>query len=165
MSSSTTHVWLPSSARAVLLDGFVPVPRGTQAAAPQALSWPVKDPGDVLDYIVGIAPALAGDTGDGIASVSVQITPSNAGDLVLNTIAISGTQAVLWLAGGFFGTNYAVTLNISTTNGRTLARTILLPVLALATVIAPPGALLASNGMPLTDQNGSPIIASPGTLA
>jgi hypothetical protein len=114
---------------------------------------------------VGIAPAVAGDAGDGIASVSVQITPSNAGDLVVNTIALNGTQAVLWLAGGFSGTTYAVTMNIATTNGRILARTVLLPVLALATVSAPLAALLASSGTPLTDQNGNPIIASPGTLA
>ena len=38
MPTTATHVWRPSGARRVVLDGFVPVPRGTIPAAPTPLA-------------------------------------------------------------------------------------------------------------------------------
>jgi len=158
MSTPAAHVWRPSCARVVKLDGFVLVPRGTPAAAPALASWPIKDPADVLDYQFEIAAALAGNAGDGISSLDVAIAPNSPGDLVLDSCMADGTAAVLWLSGGQSGTIYTVTLTISTTNGRTLSRSVLLPVLSLADPPVSPDALLTDSGAPLTDQNGNPIL-------
>jgi hypothetical protein len=49
MPTPATHVWKPSNARTVVLDSFIPVPRGSTALAPPPLNWPAKDPADVLD--------------------------------------------------------------------------------------------------------------------
>jgi hypothetical protein len=158
MSTPAGHVWQPSCARVVKLDGFVPVPRGTPAATPALASWPIKDPGDVLDYQFDIAAALVGNPGDGIASLDVAIAPNNPGDLVLNTCMADGTAAVLWLSGGQSGTIYTVTLTIATTSGRTLSRSVLLPVVSLADPPIAPDELLTNTGAPLTDQSGNPIL-------
>jgi hypothetical protein len=160
MPTTAAHVWRPSAARTITLDTFVPVPRGTTAAAPAPLSWPLKDPGDVLDYQFDIAPALIGNDGDGIATLDVSINPSATGDLSLNSMAADGARAVLWLASGQAGTTYDVTLSIGTEAGRTISRTVLLPVVALATPSAAPAVLTNESGSPLTDSNGNPVAAA-----
>jgi hypothetical protein len=68
MSTPATHTWIPSHARVVTIDSFIPVARGTTAVAPPPLNWPTKDPGDILDYILDIGPAIVGNDGDSIAS-------------------------------------------------------------------------------------------------
>jgi hypothetical protein len=161
MPTPATHVWVPSSARTLRLDAFIPVPRGTAATAPAPLSWPAKDPGEVLDYQFDIAPALIGNPGDAIATLDVTIAPANPGDMTLTGASADGTAAVLWLSGGQAGTTYTVTLNISTCNGRTINRSVLLPVLALSSPPAASAALQTDTGAPLTDQSGSPIILGP----
>ena len=158
MPTPAAHVWVPSCARVVKLDGFVPVPRGTPAAPPILASWPAKDPKDVLDYRFDIAAALVGNPGDGISVLDVALSPNNPGDLVLNSCWADGTAAVLWLAGGQLGTTYTVTLTISTTIGRTLSRSVLLPVATLSSPPMPAGALVTDAGVPITDQNGNPIL-------
>ena len=160
MPTATTHVWRPSSARTIVLDNFLPVPRGASALAPTPLSWPVKDPADVLDYQLDITPALAGNDGDVIASIEAAVSPSVPGGLVISKVAADGAIAVLWLESGMHGTTYAVTLSIATINGRCIQRTILLPVLALSTPPVPDSAIQTENGTPVTDQMGSPVIAS-----
>lgn len=158
MPTPATHVWVPSCARVVKLDDFVPVPRGTPAAAPSLASWPAKDPNDVLDYRFDITAALVGNPGDGISSLDVTISPNNPGDLVLNSCWADGAAAALWLAGGQTGTTYTVTLTISTTIGRTLSRSVLLPVLALSCPPVQADDLVTNTGAPITDQNGNPIL-------
>ncbi len=158
MPTPAIHVWRPSSARTVQLDAFVPVPRGTVAAAPPPLSWAAKDPAEILDYQFDISPALLGNPGDAIADLDVVIAPANPGDLVLNSALADGTVAVLWFAQGFAGTTYTVTLTIITTNGRTINRSVLLPVLALSSAPVAAAALQTAGGTPLTDQNGNPIV-------
>lgn len=158
MSSAASHVWRPSSARIVSLDSFVPVPRGTTAVAPAPLSWPAKDPADVLDFQFDISNAVVGNPADSIAALDVAISPDAPGDLVLNLAAIDGTSAILWFAGGQAGTTYVVTLAISTANGRAVTRSVLLPVLALSTPPVPTTALLTNAGSPVVDQNGNPIV-------
>jgi len=157
MATPAQPVWRPSHARAVLLDSFVPVPRGAAALAPPPLSWPAKDPADILDYQFDIAPALIGNDGDGIASLDVAIAPAGPGDLALVSAAADGTSAVLWLSGGQAGVNYAVTLGIVTRNNRVLSRVVRLPVLALSAPALPDIVLLAGPQEGLTDQNGNPI--------
>lgn len=158
MTTTAIHISKPSSARRVVLDAFIPVPRGTTAAAPAPLNWPTKDPSDVLDYEFDIAPALIGNEGDSIATLDVSITPDNPGDLVLNAAQADGTQVVLWLAAGQANTVYTITILLTTTSGRTLQRSILLPVLALSSPSLPDDAVDVTAGVVLTDQNGNPIL-------
>jgi len=161
MSTTTTpatHVWRPSNARRIVLDGFAPVPRGTVPTAPPPLSWPAKDPSDVLDYEFDVAAALVGNEGDAIAGVNVVISPSASGDLTLNSSAADGTKAVFWFAAGQSGTVYVVQITIVTTNGRTIGRAVYLPVLPLASASATATALTTESGTTITDQNGNPIL-------
>jgi hypothetical protein len=160
MPTPATHVWKPSNARTVVLDSFIPVPRGSTALAPPPLNWPTKDPADVLDYQFDISPALVGNDGDAIATLDVTIEPANPGDLVLNSATTDGALAIVWLSGGQSGAIYTVNLVITTVNGRTINRTILLPVLYLSVPPIPPNALITDTGVVLTDQNGNPVITT-----
>jgi hypothetical protein len=161
MPTTATHVWRPSSARVLLLDSFVPVPRGSVAVALPPLSWPAKDPADVLDYQFDISAALVGNDGDAIASLDVTISPDAPGDLTVTASSADGAAAVLWLAGGQSGTTYTVTLVIGTLNGRAVQRSVLLPVLALSTPAAGVADLTDATGAPVTDQNGNPLVLAP----
>ncbi len=159
MPTTASHVWRPSAARTITLDAFIPVPRGTTATVPSPLSWPLKDPADLLDYQFDIAPALIGNDGDAIATLDIAIIPSNSGDLALTATAADGTRAVLWLSGGIPGTTYTVTLTIGTQAGRTVARSVLLPVATLAVQPSAAVPLTTEAGTALTDSNGNPILA------
>ena len=161
MPTTASHAWIPSVARLITLDAFVPVPRGTAPLPPATPSWPLKDPGDILDYQFDVAPALIGNDGDTIATLDVVIFPANPGDLTLTSMAADGTRAVLWVSAGQAGTTYLVSLTIGTQAGRTIARSVLLPVAALANPPLPADPLLTSAGTPLVDQNGNPILAAP----
>jgi hypothetical protein len=158
MSTTASHVWKPSVARVIEVDGFVPGPRGVPAVALATPSWPAKDPADVLDYQFDIAPALTGNAGDGVATLDVSITPANVGDLSLASAAADGSRAVVWLQGGLAGTTYTVTLTIGTQAGRTLSRSVLLPVLALATAAPTSDTLTTDTGATLTDSSGNALL-------
>jgi hypothetical protein len=160
MSSTVNHVWKPSNARVVTIDSFVPIPRGAAAIAPPPLNWPTKDPGDVLDYILDIGPAIVGNDGDGISTLAVNVAPSNPGDITIQSTTADGSRIILWLSGGQAGTIYTVTFTITTTNGRTLHRSVLLPVVLLSVPPVPPNAISTQAGVILTDQNGNPILSS-----
>ena len=160
MPTPASHVWKPSNARTIVLDCFIPVPRGSAAVAPPPLNWPTKDPADVLDYQFDVSPALVGNDGDSIATLDVSIEPANPGDLTLNSAMTDGPVAVLWLSGGQSGTVYTVSLAIGTVNGRTINRTILLPVLYLSVPPVPSNALVTDAGIVLIDQNGNPVLIS-----
>ena len=84
----------------------------------------------------------------------MSILPTATGDLALSTSDADGDQAILWLTGGQAGTNYSVTVSVTTNSGRSIVRTIYLPVIALS-VTAPSGAALTDqSGAALTDQTG-----------
>ncbi len=155
MGTPAQFVWQSSTARVVTPDGFGPFPRGTWQTFPVPLSWPVKDPGDTLDYVVDFSRALAGDTGDTIATLDVATSPNNSGDLAVNSTRVDGDRAVLWLSAGFSGTTYSVTVVVMTNSGRTISRTIGLPVLTLSTP--------APFGTDITDQTGAPLTDQTGT--
>ncbi len=144
----------------VTVDGFGPFPRGTLQTAPTPLIWPVKDPGDVLDFIIDYSQALAGDGGDSIATLDVSITPNAVGDLSLSTSRVDGTQAILWLGAGVAGITYAVTIAIGTNSGRSISRTVSLPVAALSGPSAFTNALVTEAGVPLTSQSGAALTTS-----
>ena len=158
MATVATHVWRPSGARVLTVDGFVPGPRGVPARAKAPPTWPAKDPADVLDYQFDIAPAFSGNDGDAIATLDVAISPAEAGGLSIASTAADGSRAVLWLQGGVAGRIYAVTLTLGTQAGRTLSRTVLLPVLALATDMAVVSVLTTDAGDVLTDANGNALL-------
>jgi hypothetical protein len=120
MSGQVTHVTKPSRARRLVLDGFIPRPRGLAAVAPPMLRWPVKDPQDVLDYEFDIGPAVVGNSGDEIANVTVTVSPANPGDLTVSSTTADGSIVVLWLSAGQTGTTYVITLLVTMMSGRTL---------------------------------------------
>ncbi len=161
MPTPATHSWQPSTARIVVVEGFGPYPPGVLQTQPPALIWPVKDPGDTLDYILDLSDALAGNDGDAIATLDVSIAPNNTGDLTLQSSSADGDQAILWLTSGVAGTTYAVTAVIGTNSGRIFSRTVSLPVEALAT---PPSSgsnvITDQSGAPITDQAGAPLTTS-----
>jgi hypothetical protein len=160
MSMTINHVWKPSNARLATIDSFIPVPRGTAGTAPPPMNWPTKDPGDILDYILDIGPAIVGNDGDGIATLSVSLSPSNPGDLVVQSTTADGSRIILWLSEGQAGTIYTITFGITTINGRSLHRSVLLPVCLLSVPAIPPNALITAAGVALTDQNGNPVLSS-----
>jgi hypothetical protein len=157
MTTPASHLWRPSNARYVQIDGFVPTPRGPQIPPAQALAWPAKDPGDTLDYVFDVTPALTANPGDAISTLDVALSPNNPGDLTLVSSAADGPRAVLWLSGGQALTAYTVTVSVTTAGGRTLVRSIALPVVALASAPAPGDALLTPAGQALTDPTGTPL--------
>jgi hypothetical protein len=124
------------------------------------LNWPTKDPNDVLDYILEFSPAVIGNDADGISTLDVAISPNAPGDLVVNSTSADGTRAVIWMSAGQAGTVYVVTVLVTTINGRTLQRSILLPVLQLSTPPVPATAIQTSTGLVLTDQNGNPVLSA-----
>jgi hypothetical protein len=136
------------------------VPRGTLQTTAPSLVWPAKDPSDTLDYVFDISCALAGNSGDAIATLDVAISPSNPGDLTLNASSADGDQAILWFSAGFPGTTYAITVYVSTNGGRTIGRTVMLPVIQLATPMVAPNDITDQTGAPITDQNQQPITTS-----
>jgi hypothetical protein len=160
MATLVSHVWKPSKARIITIDSFVPVPRGTTATAPTPLSWPSKDPGDILDYQLDIEPALIGNEGDAIESVDVNVVPSQPGDLSTDNITADGCRIVVWFSSGQAGTTYSVTALVTMASGRTLQRSILLPVVAMSLPSFPINAIETTTFDPLTDQNGNPIVES-----
>lgn len=160
MSTPAAHVWIPSHARVVTVDSFIPVARGTTAVAPPPLNWPTKDPGDILDYILDIGPAIIGNDGDSIATLDVSSSPSNPGDLTIQSSTTDGSRVILWLAEGQAGTVYTLTFAITTVNGRSLQRSVLLPVLLLSIPLIPAAAILTTTGAMLTDQNGNPVLST-----
>ncbi len=72
MITPATHIWKPSTARTVVLDTFIPVPRGSAAIASAPLNWPAKDPADVLDYQFDISPALVGNEAMGLPPLTLR---------------------------------------------------------------------------------------------
>jgi hypothetical protein len=160
MSTLASHLWKPSQARLVSIDSFVTAARGSTAVAPPPLNWPAKDPADVLDYVLDIAPAVTGNDADGIATLDVSVTPSAPGDLVMQNMTTDGTRVVLWFSKGMAGTVYNVTFSIGMQSGRIIQRTILLPVILLSVPNIPEGSLLTMPGAVLTDENGNPILSA-----
>ena len=154
MSTPVAHIWRPSIARRVVLDGFVPVPRGV-SNNPSILVWPAKDPADVLDYELDITAALAGNDTDTIATVDVVTAPT---DLICTTTAADGNLVILWLSAGTAGLTYSVRVTVGTSGGRSIARAIQLPVQSLANSAPPATSLTNGAGAVITDQNGNHIL-------
>lgn len=160
MSTIAAHIWKPSGSRVVVLDSFIAVPRGATFAAPALLNWPAKDPDDVLDYQFDIAPAVIGNDGDGIATLDVTARPDQPGDIEITKVIADGPRAVIWVAAGQPGSVYTITISITTVGGRAISRSVLLPVMALATPAVLQNAIQTSEGFMLTDQSGNPVLSN-----
>ena len=161
MTTPASHSWQPTTARVVVVEGFGPYPPGVLQTQPPVLIWPVKDPGDTLDYIFDVSDALAGNDGDAIATLDVSISPDNTGDLTLQSSSADGDLAILWLSGGIAGTTYAVTVVVGTNSGRIFSRTVSLPVEALATSASSSSNVITDQtGAPITDQSGAALTTS-----
>ena len=160
MPTRATYTWQPTTSRVVVVEGFGPFPRGVLQTQPPALVWPIKDPGDVLDYVFDLSDALSGNDGDAIATIDVSIYPNNTGDLSLQSSSADGDQAILWLANGVAGTTYAVTIVVGTNSGRIVSRTVSLPVEALASPVVSNNVITDQAGAPLTDQTGAALTTS-----
>lgn len=82
------------------------------------LSWPSKDPNEVLDYTLDWAdddtPALvAGET-------IVTFTPSVVeGNVVIDSSSQAGGVTTVWLSGGTAGTACKILHRVTTSAGRT----------------------------------------------
>ncbi len=124
MATLVSHVWRPSTARTLLAN-----------ASP--LLWPAKDPGDVLDYQFDLGPLAAGNEGDVINGVDIDVQPSAVGDLSIDNVAADGLKIILWLSSGKAGTVYLITVQAELASGRTIRRTVSLHVVALSTPPAP----------------------------
>lgn len=86
------------------------------------LTWPDKDPDEVLDYAIEWSDWLAETPTDSLLS-STWGASSPVG-LTTSTPSISGTKTILWLSAGTAGTTYYIANTVVTTQGRTAQRTV-----------------------------------------
>lgn len=96
------------------------------------LSFPVKDPDEVLDFAIDWSDALDGDT---ISSSTWSVDADND-DAVLD-ISVSGhpasftdTTATLWCESGTAGVRYKLYNTVVTAGGRTLQESVYIKVAA-----------------------------------
>lgn len=84
-----------------------------------SLSWPYKDPDEILDYNLNWLDRLAGDTITG----STWIVPTG---LVEDSSSFQDTSTEIWLSGGVLGEKYGVQNRVTTAGGRTFDQTVTL---------------------------------------
>lgn len=84
-------------------------------------TW-TKDPNDVLDYSWDFTEWLSG--GDAISAATVY-TPAG---LTLNSSSFTTSTVTAWLSGGQVGQPYRVTARITTSEGRTVDRSIVVAI-------------------------------------
>ncbi len=82
------------------------------------LSWPSKDPDEVLDYEIDWTDRLI--TGETITTSTFTVA---SGDVVKNSSAFVGPICTVWLSGGTAGTPCEILNRIVTSGGRTYDQT------------------------------------------
>lgn len=89
------------------------------------IAWPAKTPADILDFSLDwrLQMALAAPA-DTLATV-VWTVPD---ELTVESQANTSTVATVWLSGGVAGANYPVACKVTTDGGRTIERTVYLPI-------------------------------------
>lgn len=87
------------------------------------MSWPFKDPGEVLDYQLNWTSRLAGDT----IATSTWVIPAELTKVIDSN---TETTTTVWLSGGTLSTWPDVTNHIVTSSGRTMYQTVSLPIRA-----------------------------------
>lgn len=83
-----------------------------------ALTWPFKDPDEVLDYTIDWSDRLG--EGDAV-DTSTWFVPSG---LTQENEEVTTTTTVLWLSGGTLGQTYTILNRITTTGGRTMDQSV-----------------------------------------
>ncbi len=78
----------------------------------------------------------------------------------MDNVSADGYRIIIWLSAGQAGTTYNVTVKAALTSGRTIQRTLLLPVVAMSMPSVPANSIETTTRDPLTDQNGNPIVYS-----
>lgn len=89
-----------------------------------ALSWPFKDPDEVLDYFIDWTARLAGDT----ISSSLWFIVDDDLTLTIDSNSFTASGATVWLSGGTIGVTYEVTNRIMTAGARTMDQTVKLKI-------------------------------------
>lgn len=92
-----------------------------------ALSWPSKDPGDVLPYEIDWTARLAGDL---IATSLYTLT--DAAGVTIDSQSNTDDTATVWISGGTDGDTAIIVDTITTVGGLTLVETVLLPIISSA---------------------------------
>ena len=77
-----------------------------------SLSWPSKDPGEVLDYQIDWSALLDGDT---IDSSTFDVL---SGSVVVDSSSIDNVTTTVWLSGGTLNETCTVENTIETVIGR-----------------------------------------------
>jgi len=78
------------------------------------LSWPTKDPEEVLDYVVEWAARLDGDT------IDTSTFFVAAGTVVIDSDTSTTDTATVWLSGGKTPETCIITNRITTSGSRTM---------------------------------------------
>jgi len=91
------------------------------------LTWPPKDPEEVLDYDIDWSQRL--DTGDTITGSTWEIADDDA-TLTIDSNSFSNTATKVWLSEGTLGSVYKLTNTITTDDGRTMEQTVKLKIRA-----------------------------------
>lgn len=86
-----------------------------------ALSWPNKDPNEVLDYQLNWARRLA--EGDAIASSTWIV---DEGDVVVDSDDFTDEKTTVWLSGGAVDTRCKLTNRVTTEGGRTMDQSVII---------------------------------------
>lgn len=88
-----------------------------------SLTWPFKDPDEVLDYQLDWSARLAGDT----IATSTWIVPAN---ITKDSDSNTTTTTTIWLSGGTLGDLVEITNRITTAAGRTMDQSVRLKIKA-----------------------------------
>lgn len=88
------------------------------------LSWPTKDPDEVLDYQMDWSARLNGDT------ITASTWAVVGAGLTVQSNSFSATSTTVWLAGGTLATKYLLTNRVTTTGARVMEQTVALKIKA-----------------------------------
>lgn len=83
-----------------------------------ALTWPNKDPDEVLDYTLVWAERL------GIDTILTSDWPDSPDGITIDSDAFDDTTTTLWLSGGTDGITYVFVNRIVTAAGRTMDQSV-----------------------------------------
>jgi hypothetical protein len=103
------------------------------------LTWPTKEPDEVLDFQIDATSKIA-DSADTIISASVAVAPSGPGEMIPMQITVAGSFITVWLSGGIPARVCQVKVQVTTAAGRTYEWPIVIQISADLAVypIAPP---------------------------
>jgi hypothetical protein len=84
--------------------------------------WPHKDPDEIIDYGINWEKDLQSDS----IITSTWITPVG---LTVDSDSVINKTTIIWLSGGVLGSTYELTNRITTSDGRTMDKTVRLRIM------------------------------------